>query len=325
MRRAVYEEKLIDGIIASVEKHGGNDCLSSIVLTGSFGRGEPTYFTESNGELKLKSDVEIALIYPNLFQKKQIQRLMHNVSAEFEENLNLMPLNENRVRKTYNFNFSFRVPKYKTIFTYDFFNGSKTIWGRNFLKEKNISLAEVDPYEAKRLVANRIGELVYLSGYENGKEKDFLRKQWKGKLVLAIASAWLICNREYVSSYSEQNENLKKNVEKIEKLMGEGFWNEYDAAFSFLRESGEVYEIPDYKLMDYIKRIDQYFNEKNLKIPKVNSTSRRIKYIVKYCKTGMKYGIIGFENNILQALIEDYWKQSKRVFEDADIWYRVLY
>ena len=107
--------------------------------------------------------------------------------------------------------------------------------------------------------------------------------------------------------------------------MGEGFWNEYDAAFSFLRESGEVYEIPDYKLMDYIKRIDQYFNEKNLKIPKVNSTSRRIKYIVKYCKTGMKYGIIGFENNILQALIEDYWKQSKRVFEDADIWYRVLY
>ena len=49
MRRAVYEEKLIDGIIASVEKHGGNDCLSSIVLTGSFGRGEPTYFTEKIG------------------------------------------------------------------------------------------------------------------------------------------------------------------------------------------------------------------------------------------------------------------------------------
>lgn len=325
MKQAVYEKKLIERIIASFEKHGGKDYISSIILTGSFGRGEPTYFIESNGNIKLKSDVEIALVFPKLSQKKQIQQIIHNISAEFEENLNLMPINEYRVRKAYNFNFSFKVPKYKTIFTYDLFNGSKTIWGKDFLLEKNISLVNVDPYEAKRLVANRIGELVCLSQKKDEDEKNFLRIQWKGKLVLAIASAWLICNSEYVSSYCGQNENLRKNAERIEKLLGKEFWNEYNAVFLFLRESGEVYEVEDYKLTEYVRKIDQYFRKKNLRTPKINSSSRLLKYILKYSKTGIKYGITGFENSILQALIEDYWKQSERLYEDADIWYKVLY
>ena len=162
MDKAVYEQKLISDIITSIEKYGGKSYLSSIILTGSFGRGEPTYSSDSEGKLFLKSDVEIALVFPKLSQKKYVEELIRNVSSEFIEDLNLMPINERRVRKACNFNFTLRVPKFKTIFIYDLFNGSKTIWGRDFIGEKTILLGDVDLYEAKRLVANRIGELTYL-------------------------------------------------------------------------------------------------------------------------------------------------------------------
>ena len=214
MEKAVYEEKLIENVISSVEKYGGKNCLSSIILTGSFGRNEPTYAMDADGNLKLKSDVEIAFVFPKSSQKRLVEDLIRSVSSEFNEELNLMAINEKRVRKAYNFNFSVKVPKYKTIFTYDLFNGSRTIWGRNFIQEQTIALTDVDPYEAKRLVANRIGELTYLQNSANQEEIKYLRLQWKGKLMLAIVSAWLICEDEYVSSYHGQYDKARLKQKK---------------------------------------------------------------------------------------------------------------
>lgn len=325
MDKTTYEKKLISGVIASVEKHGGKDCLSSIILTGSFGRGEPTYSVRSDGELELKSDVEIALVFRGSSKKKAVEELIRFVSAEFIEDLNLMPINENRVRKGYNFNFSFREPKYKTIFTYDLFNGSKTIWGRDFIGEKKITLSDVDMYEAKRLVANRIGELIYLGNMADASQKDYLRMQWKGKLMIAIVSAWLICEGKYVSSYHGQFEVIEEATEKVEKAIGIGFCREYSKVFSFLRDNGVEYEVPDTELVQYVRNIDQYFQKNGIASPRVNSTSRVLKYLIKYMRTDMKYGLIGFENNILQALISDYEKKSDRVNMDADVWHKVLY
>lgn len=325
MDKAMYEKKLINSVIDSIEKHGGKDYLSSIILTGSFGRGEPTYTVCPDGEPKLKSDVEVALIFPNSSQKKAVEELIQVVSEEFTEDLNLMAINEKRVRKGYNFNFSFRVPKRKTIFTYDLFNGSKTIWGRDFIGEKKVVLEEVDPYEAKRLVANRIGELTYLNNTAETDRKDYLRMQWKGKLILAIASAWLICEGKYVSSYRSQFGKLKETAWEVEKVIGAGFWREYSKVFFFLREDGEEYELPDSELVIYVKNIDRYFREKGITRPRVNSSSRVLKYAIKYLKTDMRYGVLRFENNILQALISDYWKKSKKINVDADVWYKILY
>lgn len=325
MDKAVYEEKLITDVIESVEKHGGESCLSSIILTGSFGRGEPTYSLDSNGELHLKSDVEIALVFSKSSQKKRVEELIQSVSSEFTEDLNLMAINENRVSKAYNFNFSLRVPKYKTIFTYDLFNGSRTIWGRDFIGEKTIELADVDPYEAKRLVANRIGELTYLQNTSSEKKVSYLRMQWKGKLMLAVVSAWLICEGKYVSSYHGQYDKTKAEAEKIERLLGKGFFTEFERVFFFLRENGERYEVPDKLLRSYVKNIDFYFKEKGFNSPKVNSFSRLMKYTLKYMRTGMKYGYRQYEDNILQSLITDFWSDSTRLNEDADGWHRVLY
>ena len=325
MDKAVYEEKLIANVVASVEKHGGKSYLSSIILTGSFGRGEATYYLDFSGELQLKSDVEIALVFSKQSQKKCVEELIQRVSSEFTEDLNMMSIHENRVRKAYNFNFTLFVPKYKTIFTYDLFNGSRTIWGRDFIHEKLVALAEVDTYEAKRMVANRIGELVYLQNSSEVEKSNYLRMQWKGKLVLAIVSAWLICEGEYVSSYHGQYNKIKAHAGEIKALLGARFLSEYEKVFSFVRKGGEAYEVYDQQLQNYVKCMDSYFCKKKISTPKVNSVSRLLKYTNKYLRTGMKYGLIQFEDNILQALITDYSCKSARLNEDAEVWHRVLY
>lgn len=325
MDKAVYEQKLISDIITSIEKYGGKSYLSSIILTGSFGRGEPTYSSDSEGKLFLKSDVEIALVFPKLSQKKYVEELIRNVSSEFIEDLNLMPINERRVRKACNFNFTLRVPKFKTIFIYDLFNGSKTIWGRDFIGEKTILLGDVDLYEAKRLVANRIGELTYLRNSSEIEKNSYLRIQWKGKLMLAIVSAWLICEGEYVSSYHGQYNKIRAHVEEMDALLGEDFLIEYDKVFSFLREDGNAYEVSSQQLENYVKCIDTYFRRKKISTPKVNSVSRMLKYVIRYLRTGMQYGFIQFEDSILQALIKDFSNEEERLKKDAEVWHKVLY
>lgn len=325
MDKAEYEKKLLDHVVTSILEHGGKDLLSSVVLTGSFGRNEPTYEAGFDGKLQLKSDVEIALIFPKVAQKNLVEDLIRTVSAEFGEDLNLMAINETRVRKAFNFNYSLIEPKHKTIFTYDLFHGSKTIWGKDFIRKKDVPLSAVDPYEAKRLVANRIGELIYLQNHADCEQKKYLQAQWKGKLMLAMVSAWLICEKAYVSSYHGQYQRIKESSSKVESLFGEAFFATYDKVFSFLRESGTPYEVPDEQLIGYVKQIDQYFKGKGLQKPKVNSVSRKMKYMVKYAMSGGSYGVVGFEDRILQALISDYWKKSKQLNTDAEIWHKVLY
>ena len=322
---AEYEKNLIESVLSSIEKHGGKACLSSIILTGSFGRGEPTYEVKEE-HFCLKSDVEIALIFPDSSKKEIIETLIENVAAEYSEELNLMAISERRVREAYNFNFSLRAPKYKTIFTYDLFNGSKTIWGQDFIGAKKVTLDDVDIYEAKRLVANRIAELIYLQNHTKDEEqKKYLRAQWKAKLMLAIVSAWLICEKEYVSSYRGQYRKTMDKTAEVDYAFGKGFADEYEKVFRFLRENGTAYEVSDNKLTGYVKCIDHYFRDRKIGKPKVNSISRILKYTLKYAKTGVKYGVVGFEDCILQALISHYWNQTGDVIMDAEIWPRVLY
>lgn len=325
MDQEKYEKKLINHIIGRIERYGGRKCLSSIILTGSLGRGEATYETDADGGICLRSDVEMALVFPGLLQKKKVETLIHKVSHEFKEDLNLMAVEERRVKKASNFNFSLITPRYKTLFTYDLFNGSRTIWGRDFIEGKEVALDEVDLYEAKRLVANRIGEYIYLQNTSDLNKKEYLRMQWKGKIMLAVASAWLIIEGMYTSSYLEQYERVRANKEKVEDLIGRGFVLEYEKTIFFLRGNSEVYEVPDKSLFRYIKNIDCCFQVNRIKKAKVNSFSRFIKYMLKYIKSGISYGICGVEDNILQSLLSDFWQQSEWLYRDADVWHKVLY
>lgn len=318
-----YCHELIDRVIASIENHGGAQYLSSIILTGSFGRDEPTFSKNQSGELQLKSDVEIALVVK--CAPKKVEALINRVSSEFTEDLNLMPIDDKRVRKAFNFNYSLVSPKYKTIFTYDLFNGSKTVWGEDIIGKQRINLDDIDPYEAKRLVANRIGELTYLQAEANKEDEIFLRAQWKGKVMLAIMSAWLICEKHYASSYHKQFSYIMGHSNEVDGVIGEGFSENLSKVFCFLRENGEFYEVDNRLLRCYVQHIDIYLRKCGIKRPRVNSVSRYIKYALKYLKCKAPYGIRDFEDRILQHLISNYMNDDLSVVTASVVWHNVLY
>lgn len=322
----IYENELLERILKRIEQKGGKELLSSIILTGSFGRNEPSYVFEADGTFQLKSDIEIALIFRRTSSKKRVEELIRAVSADFEEDLNLMAISEKRVKNAHNFNLSFQEPKYKTIFTYDLFNGSRTIWGQDLIGRKVVPVSEIDPYEGLRLVANRIGELVYLQTSSSDPAKvSALRVQWKGKLMLAIGSAWLLSKGEYVSSYRGQYENIKKYAQMANGSLDGAFFVEYEKVFCFLRSNGAPYEVQDEKLYRYVRSINDDLAAHGIDKPRINTASRKLKYCIKYLKAGMPYGMCDFEDHILRMLIDAFCQQRKELANIARVWHCVLY
>ncbi|WP_034451980.1 hypothetical protein [Butyrivibrio sp. AE2032] len=315
-----YIDDLLNRVIESTLAHGGKEILDSVILTGSLGRNEPSIEVDDQGNITLLSDVEIAFVHSGKTEK--LFHLIDAVCGEFEEDLNIFPVTVSRVKYAANFNLSFSSPKYKTLFTFDLFNGSRTIWGTDYLLGRKVSIAECDVFEAKRLVANRIGELIYLSSHD---KKELLQMQWKGKVMLAIASAYLLLDQRYVSSYHGQRDRILESKAEVDNIIGDGFTDMYCKTFDFLRESGDPYSIQDEDLRRYVKNVGLLFEKKNIKRSRVNSLSRKAKYVVKYLKTGCHYGITGFENAILDSLIHDFADNDDKVIIDAETWKKVLY
>lgn len=324
MKKQEYSEKLIADIVAFVEANGGKDCLSAIILTGSFGRNEPTWDIDENGDAVLRSDVEIALVRKPGHGKKESLKIVNKLKSHFEEDLSMMAFSERRIRNAHNLNNSFWESRFKTVFTFDLFNGSKTIWGRDYLKERKIVVEDIDPYEAKRIVANRIAEMIYLLDGEK-KGNEYTRKQWKGKAMLAIGSAWLLMKNKYVSSYHGQRDALLQGT-AIKEYLGEDFVDAYQKTFSFLRDGGAEFEVDDDKLREYVGLINQKFEKESMTKAKVNNLMRLVKYTLKYIKAGGGYGIINFENAILTSIINQYVQgDDDNLRHTAQVWYKCIY
>ena len=316
-----YEEKLLQKVLDRLEYYGGSKLLTSVVLTGSFGRDEPSYVQGENGAVCLKSDVEIGLIFTGFWKRNPVIALAKLVADEFSEELNFMPVSVRRLKKAHNFNFSIRSPKKKTLFTYDLYNGSKTIWGEQIIENVPVRLEMVDLYEAKRLVANRIGELICLSGADDA---GYVQAQWQGKLVLALGSAWLLCNGIYESSYRRQYALLAEHKSEVEKVFGESFFADYEKVFLFLRQNQETAHVQKTALLSYVKAADAFFKQMNLSNSKINSLSRKLKYWLKYVKVTRKLGLMNFEDAILQELITGYCRDDSNLQQLANIWKKVL-
>lgn len=320
--QAEYEKKLLQSVLDRLEYYGGKEILKSIVLTGSFGRDEPSYVQCENGTVCLKSDVEIGLVFSGFRKRNLVIALAKQVAEEFSEELNFMPISTSRLKKVHNFNFTVLSPKMKTLFTYDLYNGSKTIWGERIIETIPVSLDKVDIYEAKRLVANRIGELICHSGE---KDADYVQAQWQGKVILALGSAWLLCNDMYESSYRRQYALLSEHKAEAEKLFGKSFFSDYEKAFLFLRKNQEVCWIKKTNLMSYVKAADVLFYQLGLRKSKTNSMSRKLKCWLKYIKISGGFGLVNFEDKILQALITGYYQETTNLPKVAEAWRSVLY
>lgn len=316
-----YLDGLMASIINDVESYQQKTSLVSIVLTGSLGRDEGTFHLDKNTNgVVLDSDVELALVYKD-GKKKDAELIKAMLIENYTEDMNPMTISESRVRNNYNFNYSILSPKNTSIFMYDFYNGSKTIWGENLLTR---NVPQYDKYEAKRIVANRIGELTCVQN-GNAKDKEKLIAQWRGKLVLAIGSAYCILKNEYQSKYEAQRNYIVSHNGELSSVIDPQFVDDYDKMFLFLRKGGEIYEIPSERLVKYVEKINCLFKNERVYHPRINSLSRKLKYAIACVKSKADLNPLACEEKIIDDLINEFIDGDDDIFDAAKNWKDILY
>jgi len=169
----------------------------SIILTGSFGRGEITVINQ-NGNFKFLSDCELLLI-PYQFLKgqliKNIQKQLYNATG-----LKIEIWGGTLTLFLYVKSLLHLKP---TISNYDLKYGSRVVYGKNYLdkifpyKQEDIPL-----WEGLRLLFNRMIEAL---DYYSHEDTTIEMIYWTDKIVFACQDALLLTLGIYFSSYRERN------------------------------------------------------------------------------------------------------------------------
>ncbi|MEM2145358.1 MAG: hypothetical protein QW279_08350 [Candidatus Jordarchaeaceae archaeon] len=209
------EDLKVDEKVVEIIEDLKNEIVSrfhpkSIIISGSFGKGEATV-VEENGRLKFLSDCEVIIIpYRWVFNRKKLDEF----EKEFFRRTGLkieiwgftptiyliIPFMRKRMRPS--------------IANYDLKYGSKVIYGKNYLKKiPNFKPENIPIWEGIRLILNRMAEaLEYFSPYNPTDEMIF----WNDKIVLACQDALLLKIGKYTPSYKERNRIFKESINEFE-------------------------------------------------------------------------------------------------------------
>ena len=315
----IYTGNLINSIIKEIDNSPEKSGIASVILTGSLGRDEGTFHFDENNNIILDSDIEIALVYKKGC-KEQAKILKNYLIETFKEEMNPMTISLSRVKNKHNFNYSILKPKYNSIFMYDLYNGSKTIWGEDLIIDKNV---KYDKYEAKRVVANRIGELTYLKYIENANNNQIV--QWEAKLLLAIGTAYCIINDKYNSKYRDQYNTIHSDSSNIKIVLGGSFIDDYTQAYMYLRMGSDTYDVQSEKLHLYVENINRLFNTSEYKKPKINSVSRKLKHTISCIRKTKSLNPLNCEITIINNLIKYFINKDNKVIKYSDYWKSIIY
>ena len=177
----------------------------SIILSGSFGRGEATAF-EENGKLKFLSDCEITIIpYKYVFSRNKIDEFELNFYERTGLKVGVWGATHSFFLIT-----PFITKKLKpTIWNYDLKYGSQVIYGKDYLEKiPNFKPGDIPLWEGIRLLFNRMAESLEHFSFEKPTEEMVF---WTDKIVLACQDALLLSLGKYHYSYrirSEMFQNL---------------------------------------------------------------------------------------------------------------------
>lgn len=175
----------------------------SIILAGSFGRGETTVI-EENGKLKFLSDCEVILIpYKWIFNRRKLEKF----EQDFYKRTGLKVEIWGFTPTLYLFLPFFKQKIKPTIANYDLKYGSKVIYGKDYLEKiPNFKPEDIPFWEGIRLILNRMAEA--LEHFSLNPSEDMLF--WTDKIVLACQDGLLLLLKEYTPSYRERNERFIK-------------------------------------------------------------------------------------------------------------------
>ena len=223
-------------IVITILKNRYKDNLVSLVLGGSFGRGEGSYYIGLNNEFKLVNDLDIFIILKN------VQLNNYNVDNEINNSLS-----ENKINIKIDFIFigtdELELTKPSQL-NYDFKFGSKVIFGdKNILSKikfnKNIKISNL---ESRILLNTRLWcyigafEIFIKNNINKADQFDILYQL--SKSLIAIGESILIKQNKYTSSkYIDKLKNLTSisfNDELINRNLNLIIWG-----FNFKLKSGK--------------------------------------------------------------------------------------
>lgn len=192
----------------------------SIILSGSFGKGEATVIDKNSGELKFLSDCEIIIIpYKYIFNRRKIDEFELNFYRRTGLKINIWGWTQ-----TFYLVLPFLNEKMKpTMINYDLKYGSKVIYGKNYLERiPNFKPEDIPLWEGIRLLFNRMAESLELFSLENPNEEMVF---WTDKIVLACQDALLLCSGTYNSSFRIRNKIFEEVFQKNFVKLSEEFPN----------------------------------------------------------------------------------------------------
>jgi hypothetical protein len=181
----------------------------SIIITGSFGRGEAKV-VEEGGKLKFLSDCEVILIpYKWIFSRKKLDEF----EREFYERTGLK-VEIWGFAPTIYLCIPFLNKRMKPLIVYyDLKYGSKVVYGKNYLEKiPSFKPADIPVWEGIRLLLNRMAEALEHFSTDSSYEMFF----WCDKIVLACQDALLLTIGKYTPSYRERNRVFRGLIEQFD-------------------------------------------------------------------------------------------------------------
>ena len=202
-------EEIVDEIVSRFHP-------KSIILKGSFGRGEATVTMDDEGTLNFLSDYEVEVISLSYLLSRILPIKKEKISLNIANESNL-EINLGGIKLSA---YSFFSPFYKslkpTIANYDLKYGSKVIYGRNYFgRIPDFKPEDIPLWEGIKLMFNRMAEALqhfsidYLGKYPS-EEKECKLFLWINKIILACQDALLISAKQYHYSYKVRNEMFQE-------------------------------------------------------------------------------------------------------------------
>jgi hypothetical protein len=132
-------------------------------------------------------------------------------------------------------------------------------------------------------------------------------------------------NKSYKSQYSKQYEFIVNNNEQTDSLVGTGFTVDYTQAYSYLRLGGNIYNVDSDKLHEYVKNISNAMKHKDYNKPKINSFSRKLKYMIACILKKVPLNPLSCETEILDRLIICFAEKNTDIDKYSRYWKNVIY
>ena len=200
-------ERDLNLIISRCLKSKYASVIKSIVLMGSYGRGEGTAFQTPYG-VKPFNDYDLVVVGSamNEFKRRKVQkefhRLEHLLSAELDITVDLFLHTENSLKRAES-----------TLMNYEMKYGHMVVYGDDAILDLMPSCKNVDLSEATRLLLNRGKLLLDISKRiknddEFTEDELLLYKKYLNKVVLAMGDAALMASGYNTILYREKLDQI---------------------------------------------------------------------------------------------------------------------